>query len=155
EYCKWLATKTGRPYRLPSEAQWEYACRAGGKPIKYQWGNEEPVCRKGARNGAKFTQLYDTGSWEGAGYPSQSEADLALASQLVFWTGGNTAVVDRLFRGSGLMRPKWDESHGERTYGQMTISKALAEESIENLSVTGYERLRFEDGSPTFEAVEE
>ena len=55
----------------------------------------------------------------------ESRADLALCSYLAFWTNNDTSRMDNLFRQSALMRPKWDEQHGSRTYGAMTISKAL------------------------------
>lgn len=79
---------------------------------------------KSADNGAKFTALWN-GDWQGAGYGSQSEADLALCSMLAYWTGRDTTRIDNLFRESGLYRGKWDERHGPNTYGEATVIKAV------------------------------
>jgi putative DNA primase/helicase len=81
-----------------------------------------------ASNGEKFSALM-RGDWEALGiYGSQSSADLALTNMLAFYSGSNAEQVDRLFRQSGLFRPKWDEPHASdgRTYGENTIRKALA-----------------------------
>ncbi len=73
-----------------------------------------------------------------SGYGSQSEADLALCNHLAFWTGNDGRRMDMMFRESGLMRDKWDEQHGEMTYGEMTIAEAIRGTPERNSSYTGY-----------------
>ncbi len=77
---------------------------------------------RNCKSGYLFTMLYQ-GEWQGV-YSSQSEADLALCNMLAFWTQKDPAQMDRIFRSSGLMRPKWEERRGANTYGQITVSKA-------------------------------
>ena len=77
---------------------------------------------RNCKSGYLFNMLYQ-GSWQGV-YSSQSEADLALCNQLAFWTQKNETQMDRIFRSSGLMRPKWDERRAGKTYGAITIAKA-------------------------------
>ena len=81
---------------------------------------DEGVVRKAlsASNGERFARL-----WAGdtSGYGSHSEADLALCGMLAFWTGGDAARIDALFRQSGLYRKKWDRDD----YRGKTISEAL------------------------------
>lgn len=78
-----------------------------------------------SRQSAKFNALMDGNT---TGYSSQSEADLALCSMVVFWTQ-DPNTIDVIFRQSRLMRDKWDEKHRAdgTTYGQMTIEKAIIE----------------------------
>lgn len=81
-----------------------------------------------AKNGSRFQALY-AGNF--AEYSSQSEADMAFCNMLAFWTGRNAALMDEIFRNSGLMRDKWDRRQSGSTYGALTIRKAC--EQCENV----------------------
>jgi hypothetical protein len=75
---------------------------------------------RNAKNGEEFRALYDEGAVQG----SHSEADFQLCMRLAWWFNHNPEAIDRVFRASALMRPKWDEPRGGCTYGELTIIKA-------------------------------
>jgi len=75
-----------------------------------------------SRSGDRFARLY---SGDMTGYKSHSSADLALVNMIAFYTQ-NPAQIDSIFRGSRLMRDKWDEPRGDSTYGMKTIETSLA-----------------------------
>src|SRR5690606_25493704 len=71
-YCRWLYQKTGVFYRLPTEAEWEYAARAGSTSVypfgndskeldKYAWhkGNSKSVYHKVGQKASNAWGLYD------------------------------------------------------------------------------------------------
>ena len=88
--------------------------------------NDEQVIAHASKSptGEKFRDFLD-GNWSDY-YDNQSDADMSFVMMLAFWCGNDGEQIDRIFRSSGMMRPKWDRKQSGSTYGAITIKNAVA-----------------------------
>lgn len=119
------AVKTLHAKYVQPEQTAEPVRHTGQMPIPANLSIDEVVDKAmRSRSGDKFKALMQG---DISGYKSQSEADMALCNILAFWCGGDTAMMDTIYRKSGLMRPKWDRRQCGSTYGAITLEKAVKE----------------------------
>lgn len=114
-----------------------------------------------AKNGPIFAALMagDVSLHQG----DRSAADLALCNILAFWTGKDPILMDCIFRKSGLYREKWIRPTGGRTYGELTIQRAIEGThtvysgkliSSENVEAEWAEMPADDEGAPVEEAIQ-
>ena len=78
-YCGWLSERTGKPFRLPTEAEWEYAARGGLEAKLYTWGNEPPQMQP------RYAELWRTGPERVGGRPPNGFGLCDIAENVHEW----------------------------------------------------------------------
>ena len=147
EYAAWLSAQTGKRYRLPTEAEWEYAARAGSMTA-YSWGNDIGQNRANCDNdycGDRWEYTAPVGSfapnawglhdmhgnvWEWV-QDCWNDSYAGAPSDGSVWTSGECSL--RVIRGGSWYFVPWalrsaDRSRGTRSYRSDYLGFRLAQD---------------------------
>ncbi|MEM9588214.1 MAG: formylglycine-generating enzyme family protein [Planctomycetota bacterium] len=95
-FCRWLSATEQRVYRLPSEAEWEYACRAGGTDW-YSWGTDPDAAYQHANvaDGALESAYPNTTRYQRAVRPEAGSGDGSVfTSPVMSFTPNDWGLYD-------------------------------------------------------------
>lgn len=87
QFCEWLGNVEGREYRLPTDAEWEFACRAGTQ-TRYSFGNEFDRTQLAGTNGSPLSPV--------ARFPANPFGLFDMHGNLneICWDAGRTFTAD-------------------------------------------------------------
>lgn len=129
-YAKWLSETTGKKYRLPTEAEWEYVARAETNSL-FWWGDEvkdaagRANCRRGCNS--KFSGLFGAKTAPVGSYPANAFG--------VFDTAGNVAEwVEDCFTDNYTLHPKNGMAMVVKDCSARVVRGGSAKDSAENLA---------------------
>ena len=145
-YCNWLSEKTGKKYRLPTEAEWEKAAR-GTDQRRYPWGNDIDLSRANYVGTAAFDTGKAVGSYPGGASPY---GVLDMAGDVMEWCSdwyghdyysvsprknpkGPDTGAYRVVRGGSFFQEGFDQ----RTYG-----RSAAWPSLQSHRMLGFRAVR-------------
>jgi len=108
-YAAWLADRTRKPYRLPSEAEWEYACRAGTTTARF-WGDDRDGARRFA-NVADLSWARETKESAGPERVFQHDDGYAFTSPVGTFAANPWGLYDMLGNVWEWMTDDWFDTH--------------------------------------------